>query len=302
MAQDNLNRHINKISKFTYFDHKKTPIIYHYCSTSTFLTIISKRTMRFSDINFMNDSAEMHWAHHKFIQSINIKDRRLEREFYDEVDTIIGRMQLINLPLVACFSQEGDILSQWRAYADDGAGVAIGFDAEAMTKLAGLAGRVVYDSEKQLDFFDSFLFIAYKMWKSKESIHNGETEFRNFVHLLAFNNCFIKNPAFSEEKEIRIVRATIVKRLDDHVWSLNDIGGESTDSLSSAQQKVEYRAHKNGGIVSFIDLPLAGLGCNLIKEVVLGPKSTNNGTEVSMALNSCGFSNFKIRHSLASYR
>jgi len=29
---------------------------------------------------------------------------------------------------IACFSEKGDLLSQWRAYADDGEGVAIGFD------------------------------------------------------------------------------------------------------------------------------------------------------------------------------
>ena len=33
------------------------------------------------------------------------------------------------LPLIGCFSKNGDLLSQWRAYAEDGKGFSIGFDS-----------------------------------------------------------------------------------------------------------------------------------------------------------------------------
>ncbi|WP_416152053.1 DUF2971 domain-containing protein [Pseudomonas sp. Bout1] len=36
--------------------------------------------------------------------------------------------------LATCFSKAGDVLSQWRAYADDGQGYAIGFDSKLLKK------------------------------------------------------------------------------------------------------------------------------------------------------------------------
>jgi len=39
---------------------------------------------------------------------------------------------------VACFSAADDLLSQWRAYADDGCGFAIGFNARYFEKLLTL--------------------------------------------------------------------------------------------------------------------------------------------------------------------
>ena len=38
---------------------------------------------------------------------------------------------------VTCFSYQNDLLSQWRGYADDGRGAAIGFDLDVL-KEAGL--------------------------------------------------------------------------------------------------------------------------------------------------------------------
>ena len=40
---------------------------------------------------------------------------------------------------VSCFSADGDVLSQWRAYADDGHGFAIGFAPAEFAILQGEA-------------------------------------------------------------------------------------------------------------------------------------------------------------------
>ena len=36
---------------------------------------------------------------------------------------------------IACFSESDDYLAQWRGYADNGRGVAIGFDVETIERL-----------------------------------------------------------------------------------------------------------------------------------------------------------------------
>ncbi len=138
-------------------------------------------------------------------------------------------------------------------------------------------------------------------WQVAQKIPDLKKEFRALLFILAFDMCLMKNPAFSEEKEVRLIRATTVERLADGRWNLTDSEGSSRDALSSTKQQIYYRA-RSGGLVAYIDLPLSGLGSKLIKEVVLGPRSLNNGVEVSMALTSQGFTGFKIRKSTATFR
>ena len=41
----------------------------------------------------------------------------------------------ISKDYVCCFSEEKDLLSQWRGYGSDGNGIAIGFNAQLLRKL-----------------------------------------------------------------------------------------------------------------------------------------------------------------------
>ncbi|KAF2990072.1 DUF2971 domain-containing protein [Methylocystis sp. MJC1] len=292
---------IEGLSSFGVVDEASTPILYHYCSVDTFLAIIQNKCLRLSDINTMNDFHEMHWAYNKFIAAANADLANYDRKFLDEIDTVLSGLQLSSLPLIGCFSRDGDVLSQWRAYADDGAGVALGLDTSLLGRLAVRFGQVVYDETEQLEYFRKFLSFAQAIWKATDSKPELRGEFKEFLFILAFDSCLMKNPAFSEEKEVRLIRATIVEMLKDGRWSLRDSEGSSEDTRSNEKQQIRYRARK-GGIVAYIDLPLDGLGPRLVKEVVLGPRSLNNGIEVSMALASQGFEGFEVRHSTATYR
>src|SRR5690606_30192176 len=80
----------------------------------------------------MNDSHENIWA-----------DRFIVPELRNLVPTIgqgpvelAWEMYLYNKPnpFIFCLSAEPDVLSQWRGYAKDGTGIAIGFDANTLTK------------------------------------------------------------------------------------------------------------------------------------------------------------------------
>lgn len=51
------------------------------------------------------------------------------------VNTILKREILDISRYICCFSENGDILSQWRAYADDGKGLAIGFNVKKIEEL-----------------------------------------------------------------------------------------------------------------------------------------------------------------------
>lgn len=96
------------------------------------------------------------------------------------------------------------------------------------------------------------------------------------------------------------MRALTVKH-ENAQWHLEDAGGSSKDKPSRRKQKILFRP-RGGGLVAYVDLPFSGLGNKVIKEVVVGPKSENNGVEISMALSACGFIGFDIIHSKATYR
>jgi hypothetical protein len=292
---------LNELASFGFLDERASPIVYHYCSTDTFLAIIQNRRLRFSDINTMNDFGEMHWAYDKFIDAVNIDLGDYDRKFLDEVDEIVSSLQLHSLPLISCFSRDGDLLSQWRAYADNGAGVSLGLDSALLKRLAVRCGLVIYDEKEQVKYFRELLSVAHTFWKSAGNKLDLKAKFREFLFVVAFDNCLIKSPAFAEEKEVRFIRATTVEQMDDGRWSLSDSEGSSEDRFSSTKQQICYRT-RNGGIVAYVDLPLDGLGPKLVREVILGPRSPNNGAEVSMALLSQGFTDFKIRKSTATYR
>lgn len=56
-------------------------------------------------------------------------------------------------PYIACFSKEGDVLSQWRSYADDSRGVSIGFDLNKLIENSNLKLKEVsysVDEQKSL--------------------------------------------------------------------------------------------------------------------------------------------------------
>ncbi|WP_156304407.1 hypothetical protein [Nitrosospira briensis] len=81
----------------------------------------------------LNDASEARWAYKVFEEAatrlLNRRDipssvPNIDSAFIDVIDRIVSPIQLIAHPFIACFSQEPDMLCQWRAYADDGRGFA----------------------------------------------------------------------------------------------------------------------------------------------------------------------------------
>lgn len=288
------------LAGFGAFEPKTNPIIYHYCSTESFLAITQNKCLRLSDINTMNDFSESHWGYDRFVEAVNTDLEKYDREYFDDLDEVISGMQLHLLPALSCFSFDGDVLSQWRAYADDGAGIALGLDSDLIGNLAVQCSKVVYDQPEQVEQFRHIMAILYPMWQAGKTTPEAKKEFLDFATVEASKTWIMKNPAFIEEQEVRIVRALLPEEKNGQ-WSLKDAGGEGEDKVSSEPLDVKFRA-RGSGVVSYVDVPISGLGNELVKEIVIGPRSVNSGSEISMALSACGFRGFTIRTSKATYR
>jgi len=293
--------------------------IYHYCSTETFLRILESKELWLSDIRHMNDSKEGLWAYELVDGFIKERVRSQPKGL---VEFMLGMYEMWNLNLlkfpkvssvavengfddflngnattafIACFSEEGDLLSQWRAYANDGRGVAIGFDPVGFGLEARPAYRsrevksatgltpVVYGKDEQngiiADRLDRFLKEAVPYDKAKEKAAGCVADLGAVA--LTF-----KNPAFREEREWRIVHSPM--RLGEC-----DFEGAVAD--------VRYRASE-GNVVGYFPFSFANVGSPVIKEVVLGPKNESAWWAVKGALKANGFANADVRKSSASYR
>ena len=66
---------------------------------------------------------------------------------------------------VTCFSYQDDLLSQWRGYADDGRGAAIGFDLDVLKQI------VQVSPEKSQSSVVSLHKISYSESEQKETVH-----------------------------------------------------------------------------------------------------------------------------------
>lgn len=104
-------------------------LIYHYCSPYTFQQIIEKKCLWLSATNNMNDFAEGGWVTNALNNVIHRVTNEKNKEW---IEHLLFQYNSANTPkYVACFSKDGDILSQWRAYAQNGEGVSIGFHQES---------------------------------------------------------------------------------------------------------------------------------------------------------------------------
>ena len=113
---------------------------YHYCSVEKFFNIMQTSTLRLGNPLSMNDYSEVIW----FLKLIkNYADKKWIYQNISEkwflIESIIKDItQEIEFPYILCLSKKNDVLSQWRSYADDGKGVAIGINVDNLLKFSNL--------------------------------------------------------------------------------------------------------------------------------------------------------------------
>ena len=277
---------------------KDNELIYHYCDANSFHQICTNHTLRLSDLLSMNDFFEFHWGYSIWEKAASKLIDELGKDFLDKIDEIINISGLRGLLLATCFSLEGDVLSQWRAYTNDGKGYAIGFNAKDILKLPIRPLKVLYDESKQIEELVNFIKVKYTV-EQNEKVKFSD-DFKRICYELAFDLCSYKNPAFKEEQEVRIVHLLNFETSNDFL-KLVDVGGTSFGRKVNGK-KVQFRMIDSLP-VAFIECDFTNKGkINPIKEVILGPKNDSLPTAISVFLETNNIGNVKIKKSKASYR
>jgi hypothetical protein len=286
----------------------KDVTLYHYCSNSSFLSIIATSTIWASEFTLSNDHLEGKWIRN-VIEATCI-ERQLASPYTSAVlqraDSMIAFLGGTGI----CLSEEGDLLSQWRAYSENGCGLSIGFDRQHFGNAdSGLPSlfQVEYDLERQKAAIAATMDCIVSLAKdglyppsliSKSGNPEMEKDYERkskeidvhmfslFPYLYTF-----KNPAFREEREWRSVSPVI---------GPTKFGNMVAQDAGSGllMHRMEFRALSDR-LVPYTPINLTK---SAITDVVIGPRNITPIRVVESALYRHGFNNVCVRRSEASYR
>lgn len=267
---------------------------YHYCTADTFNEICTNRTLRFSSLRSMNDAGETKYGVDLLFEELSNWERRNSTYpaadfFVNSVRGTIKGLFETNHSLGVCLSRNGDQLSQWRAYSNDGHGFSVGFDIEALNhKKTHSALEVLYDDNLQRQEVRASIDELFDLFRPQQDPR------------LIYSSCGMvfgdlnahKHRAFEEEQEIRLLRAIRVDltRRDRPVLKASDYFPEN--------DTFKYWM-KNAVPSPYIDLPFDE--SNLpIRYVFIGPRNPSTKQDIDVYLNTLGFHNVIVKKSFAS--
>ncbi|HHX8271222.1 TPA: DUF2971 domain-containing protein [Vibrio diabolicus] len=272
---------------------------YHYTDIGGLIGILQYRKLWLSSVNNMNDHQEVVWLRNKFASRLSeLVDKSSFSDKHKELIDSFWQMMShpYPTPYICCFSKNGDLLSQWRAYSSDGEGACIKFSGEALGVKQGIPymhpqveysmryADVVYVESDTQSFITEMLG---ELVNIVEAIVGGDNDKMIKLSELA-NHCsrasyIFKNPAFSEEQEIRIIHTPFIDANNDWFGCVSDV--KFRQCVGSITSYFEY------------EFPV-----NAIDEIILGPKSRCSVDELNLMLRVSGYKNVKISRSSASYR
>ena len=190
--------------------------LYHYTSISGFMGIVESKRMWATDLQYMNDTKEIKYAGE--IVEREILDKINEHENFEELNRIfrsgIYNGQYANVYGIS-FSEERDLLSQWRGYGGD-AGMAICFSPQKLADIARknqmFLVKCIYDQKTQADIVSNLCNqYAEDISKRISDDRDGKEKYdagavaESFFHDLSMLGAIVKHPAFKDENEWRMV-------------------------------------------------------------------------------------------------
>jgi hypothetical protein len=172
-------------------------ILYHYTTTSGLVGIVTHCELWASDCQFLNDGTELSYASDIFFAEV----AKLNLPSIDGGGYYLAGPSLKYFRMfIACFCEDGDLLSQWRGYGAD-QGYALGFDTKQLEALNfGNIIPVQYGITNPMEYFAEEL-----EWAGRPASHPGTAEWYASEGLHS-RLASVKHPGFAEEHEWRIMK------------------------------------------------------------------------------------------------
>jgi hypothetical protein len=212
-----------------YQEKELPPILYHYTTQQGLLGIINSKSIWATDMFYLNDASEYEYTVNKYkdiltgylneiekkvspdynaIRNIYIRQPRDSEKFLKSVPELVVDIREQVPSYICSFSENGDILSQWRGYCPQGNGFSIGFDTRELIERLKIhsfeISQCTYDIKEQEDILIDFIKQIDNEWYN---VADREDELKKL-----FKKCFwsfliiasrFKDNSFIEEKEWR---------------------------------------------------------------------------------------------------
>lgn len=201
------------------------PVLHHYTSQLGLLGILSEQAVWATKISHLNDGRELSYGFDLLRRYLEELDGFLADDLHGRLlrhlREYLDRVAYMNL-FVASFTEEGDLLSQWRGYGRPGDAYSIGFpeallSSEAVRRSGYKLVRCRYALDEQEAALPQLLVTA----QEKLALLLGQQHapavdaalervgFEFIFQALAVA-ASLKDPAFAEEKEWRLIATRYV--------------------------------------------------------------------------------------------
>ena len=285
-------------------------LVYHYCDNCKMANILSGKTLRMSDITKSNDYEEVKMFFPGILDAIEDEYRKDEFPLqymgitnrdalgklldweYDILRYEFDRGGVTNF--VVCFCEDGDVLSQWRGYADNGKGCSLGFSVKELEEYCNTYKgilrfeRVDYKTVKEIN--EAIVEEALQVLNELRGLRNWIVEklpslngekidkmcqyyFHQMISNVLMSSLKYKNETFKEEQEWRLFFSQQIYKYAKWIYGDEEIETiVYDDMLKVIKNKIEFNVTSDD-LIPFYPINFTEISPNPIKQVIVGPQN-----------------------------
>lgn len=228
--------------------------LYHYTTFRNFDSILKSKSLWLGNVHYMNDRSEMSQVF-KYIKEDLYQAYPDKKEEFDKLFEVQSKRFGSAPAYIFSFSGQRDDAAQWDRYANNGAGLCVKFNEDALKEVTREKAELLpvkYDSDDSCRTYKKVLDMF---------IENGfsdieDVEISNLFTSAWSSSITYKHPSFRAEDEIRLCAFP---------FGVKGINPES----------IQYVVTSNG-VKEFYSISLGEDGSHmkgLIEEIILGPKA-----------------------------
>lgn len=193
-------------------DKIPTRTLFHYTSQQGLMGIARNQVLWASKAHYLSDESEIRYGldllEGEIRQLKNLKQK--DKNVITSLQALLQHERDMNI-FVASFSEDGDLLSQWRAYCPDMGGYSIGFTYDHLKPHLQRQNlhlkQCIYDEDDQKQKVKKFLELCTNHARLEELKWNTGDLAREFLYIVMR----LKDPSFKEEREWRIFTDTRIE-------------------------------------------------------------------------------------------
>lgn len=244
--------------------HDYTPIMFHYTNDIGLKGIINSGNLWLTDMFSLNDPSELQYGYSVAadILAAKAKGDTFAEHFAAQFGINLKNAFQDQIHFFCCsFSKVGNNLGQWRAYANDGNGFAIGFDCAKL----------------QPKFISGPSSAAFPMNYDGKLLHKTHTKLieKFFPHLSGHNSL---NPQCPEEvqKYGSLYKALMIPALRASLhfkhlayWDEREYRFMKIQNIDDSS-KIKSRS-RNYQLIKYMEFDWKSAGPDVLKKIVIGP-------------------------------